>query len=224
MLGDSSLAGANSSVRTARFSIELPASVWIVGISREHPATVFRLLTGLPTDEGAIETGEVRGEELEAATRSLREHPAVVEYEQLHLDEERGLARYRVEDTSLYSFLEQAGIPPERPVEVADGSLEIEFTASAERIAEVDAMLAASPLDHELVLLVARRETEQLLTESQRRALLVALKEGYLEVPRQAKLDDVAEELGVDPSTASGVIRRGQARVLRWFLSQARRA
>lgn len=222
MLGFEGEVGAPSGVRTARFRVELPASAWIREPSRRHPDTVFRMLTGVEAEGAAIETGELRGGDVEAAAASVREHPAVDEYEQLHLDERRALARYRVEDLSLYRFLRQAQIPPERPVEVQDGSFEVEFTAGPESIEHVDAMLDGAGLEHELVFLVGQQETRGLVTDRQRRALLVALKEGYLEVPRQAKLADVAAELDVDPSTASGLLRRGQARVLGWFLSTAR--
>jgi predicted DNA binding protein len=62
------------------------------------------------------------------------------------------------------------------------------------------------------------RAPETLLTDRQRECLRAALRAGYFEVPRECTLADVAEQMGVDKSTASETIRRGSARVLEWFL------
>jgi len=45
------------------------------------------------------------------------------------------------------------------------------------------------------------------------------VREGYFEVPRDCTLAELADEIGVDKSTASGVLRRGEARVLKRFLT-----
>lgn len=203
----------------ARLRLELPATVWITELSTEHPDSVFRLLTGIEAEGEAIEVGELEGPEPERAARRLREHPAVHAYEQLHLDQDASLARYRVEDTSLYRFLREAELPPQHPIEVQDGAMESQVTASREHLARVREGLEQAGVEHDVLALAERRDPRGLLTESQRQALLVALRKGYLEVPREAKLDEVADELAMDPSTASGVIRRGQARVLTWFLA-----
>jgi predicted DNA binding protein len=52
------------------------------------------------------------------------------------------------------------------------------------------------------------------LTESQREALLVAFEAGYFEDPRDATLDDVADELDISQPAASGLIRRGLNRLI----------
>lgn len=206
-------------MRTARFRITLPPGVWIAEVSRQHPDQVFRLLTGIETDGGAIELGEIRGPAPEEAAEAVRTHEAIHDYERLHLSGERALSRYRVEDVALYGFLRGSSIPPQFPVEVEDGAFEVEVTAGDERIRRVRANLEASGLDHELVFLVERTSPGALLTDRQREVLRAAVRLGYLEVPREAKLADLADELEVDPSTASGVLRRATARVTRWFLS-----
>ncbi|MEF8907412.1 MAG: helix-turn-helix domain-containing protein [Haloarculaceae archaeon] len=47
------------------------------------------------------------------------------------------------------------------------------------------------------------------LTQPQRRALAVAARQGYFEVPRQTSLAGLAEELGVSSQAASERVRRG---------------
>lgn len=52
------------------------------------------------------------------------------------------------------------------------------------------------------------------LTEPQREALVSAFVNGYYDDPREASLEDVAEELGITPSAASGRLRRGSTRLI----------
>lgn len=78
--------------------------------------------------------------------------------------------------------------------------------------------LDESDYEYELLSVVEERNPERLLTERQRECLTVAFREGYFEVPRRCTLEDVAEAIGVDKSTASETIRRGSSRVLERFL------
>ena len=48
-----------------------------------------------------------------------------------------------------------------------------------------------------------------ILTDKQEHALETAFEMGYFRIPREAHLDDVADQLGVSPSSASALLRRG---------------
>jgi predicted DNA binding protein len=50
---------------------------------------------------------------------------------------------------------------------------------------------------------------------------MAALRAGYFELPRDCTLADVAATLDIDKSTASRVLRRGQTRIVKWFLTTA---
>lgn len=52
------------------------------------------------------------------------------------------------------------------------------------------------------------------LTNRQREALSVAWAVGYYAVPREGELTIVADELGCAVSTASNILRRGEARLV----------
>jgi predicted DNA binding protein len=56
--------------------------------------------------------------------------------------------------------------------------------------------------------------TDAGLTDRQRDALLVALKTGYFEEPREVTLSDVATELDISQPAASGLLRRGIKRLV----------
>lgn len=58
-------------------------------------------------------------------------------------------------------------------------------------------------------------ETGDDLSEHQREALLAALAAGYYEIPREATLSDVADELGISSQALSERLRRGTAKLVR---------
>ena len=53
------------------------------------------------------------------------------------------------------------------------------------------------------------------LTPSQREAVLLALERGYYSVPRETKLEEIADELDITRQAASELVRRGTENVLR---------
>ena len=57
------------------------------------------------------------------------------------------------------------------------------------------------------------------LTGPQREALKLALEAGYFEVPRRTTLSDLSKSLGVSDQAVSERLRRGQARLVRDFLT-----
>ena len=62
------------------------------------------------------------------------------------------------------------------------------------------------------------RPMEQ-LTDRQRHVLQVAYEEGYYEVPRNASTEDVAAEVGIDPSTVAEHLQRAERNLLTQHLS-----
>lgn len=52
------------------------------------------------------------------------------------------------------------------------------------------------------------------LSDGQRKALTIALREGYFEVPRRTTLSDIASELGISQQAASELVRRAANTVL----------
>ncbi|MFC7069566.1 helix-turn-helix domain-containing protein [Halobaculum lipolyticum] len=59
------------------------------------------------------------------------------------------------------------------------------------------------------------------LTETQRRALSLAVDRGYFEVPRRTTLGDLAAEVGVSEQSMSETVRRGVDNVLRHTVAAA---
>ncbi|UPW01360.1 helix-turn-helix domain-containing protein [Halorussus gelatinilyticus] len=52
------------------------------------------------------------------------------------------------------------------------------------------------------------------LTDTQREALVLAYERGYFDSPREASLEDIAEELGITQQSLSSRLRRGHRRLI----------
>ena len=69
-----------------------------------------------------------------------------------------------------------------------------------------------------MLSLVHTEHRDQLLTDRQRESLTVAHEHGYFDVPRDATLAEVADALGLDPSSGSETIRRATNHVIEEFM------
>lgn len=203
---------------SARFRIQLPEGLWVSELSREFPRTEFRLLSGYRMDGRAVELGEVVGPSSERAVAAMRDHRAIEAYELLETDAERALAKYETTQTALYEFVEASALTIEFPVDVDRGWYTFDLTGTREELDELEAVLSESPLSYQLQSLITRTDPESLLTDRQREVLETAVREGYFAVPRECTLAELAERLDIDKSTASTILRRGEQRLVNWFL------
>lgn len=206
----------------ARFRIALPADVWVAEVSSAFPDATFRLLTGVPRGDRSLELGEVVAEDPAAPSAAIRDHRDVRSYERLQSADGRVIAQYEAVEQRLYEFLWESSLPPEFPLVVSDGEMEFDVTATREQFDAFGAQLDDGDLDYELLSVVHTDEDGALLTDRQRECLAAALRRGYFEVPRSCTLAELADDLGVDKSTASETVRRATARVVEQFLAGQR--
>jgi predicted DNA binding protein len=204
---------------SAQFRIQLPEHLWVSELSRAFPRTAFTLLSGYKMGDHALELGEVVTDSPEEAVEAMRSHPKITAHELLESESERALTKYETPQTALYEFAERSGLPIEFPVTVRRGWYTFDLTGTREELDELQAVLEASPLSYELESLVTRTDTESLLTDRQREVLEAAVREGYFSVPRDCTLAELADSLGVDKSTVSTTLRRGESRLVTSFLA-----
>jgi predicted DNA binding protein len=212
-------ATASGAMISAQFRIQLPEGLWVAQLSKRFPDATFRLLSGFRMDDRAVELGEITTDAPETVVTAMREHDAIEGFELLESADRRALSRYETTDTALYAFTEASSLTVEFPIPVQNGWYEFDLTATREELDQLRAVLDSSGLPYELRSLVEGMERETLLTDRQRELLEAALREGYFEVPRECTLADLADEIGVDKSSASTVLRRGEARILKQFLT-----
>lgn len=203
---------------SARFRMAMPEELWTTELSTAYPETRFRVLAGVPTDDGAMVLGELVGGSPTAAAEAMQRHPAIVEYDELYSDGQRRIILYKGTQKIMFDFFGESSVPPEFPLVAENGVVEFDVTVTREQFDRLGETLDRRGAEYELVSVVTDRDSESILTDRQRECLSVALREGYFRVPRACTLEAVADSIGVDKSTASKTIRRGVARMLEWFL------
>lgn len=206
----------------ATFRIQLPEGLWVTDVSEQFPTATFRLLSGYRADQTALELGEVITDSPDAVVDAIRAHPSITNYELLEADDRRALGKYESNDTALYDFVEQSSLTIEFPLDVQDGWYEFDLTGTRDELNRLQDVLDASPLSYELYSLVHTTDPDGIVTNRQRAVLDAALRNGYLDVPRDCTLAELADELDIDPSTASTILRRGARNVLRHYLADTR--
>jgi len=204
---------------SARFRITLPEGLWVTQLSQTFPQATFRLLSGYRSGDKALELGEVVADTPNEIVERIQNQPTITNYELLESDDRRALSKYETTDTALYDFVEHSALTIEFPVDVRNGWYEFDLTGTRDELDELQDVLDASPLAYELLSLVEGTTGEHLLTERQREVLETAVRTGYFEVPRGCTLKQLGDELGVDKSTASTILRRSEAQIVKSFLS-----
>lgn len=207
----------------AKFRIRLPESMWVAQVSRSFPTATFRLLSGIRTGNTAIELGEVVTDAPMEIIQATSSHQSIVQYERLGVSSDRVLSKYTTTDVDLYQFVEQASLPPEFPIIVRNGWYEFDLTAARRDFNRFRAVLTNSEQAYELLSAIGTEQEQRLLTTRQRELLELAVQWGYFAVPRDCTLAEFAERVGIDKSTASEGLRRGEARLVKWFLAGSNR-
>jgi hypothetical protein len=191
----------------------------VAAVSKRFPDATFKLLSGYRTGERVIELGEIVTDTPVATVEALRDHPSITRFELLESADRRVLTKYEMTDTELYDFVEASSSVIEFPVVAQDGWFEFELTGTRKDLERLRMALDAEGSVYELQSLVGTTNADVLLTDRQRELLETAVWSGYFEVPRKCTLAELAEIVGIDKATASTVLRRGEANIVKWFLS-----
>lgn len=208
------------SVIRARFRLALPDDLWVSQLSTSYPDATFRLLTGVPKGDRALELGEVRTATPGEISAAIRNHPDILAYDKLYSGDSHVISQYEADEKSLYEFLWESSLPPEFPILVENGTMEFDVTATQPQFDAFGTMLDETGREYQLLTLVHTADRNDLLTTRQRECLNVAQRKGYFEVPRGCTLDDIAATLDVDKSSASETLRRAIGRIVGQFLME----
>ncbi|MFB6254943.1 MAG: helix-turn-helix domain-containing protein [Halobacteriaceae archaeon] len=107
---------------------------------------------------------------------------------------------------------------------VNEGGIELSVVGSQDEIGDSIAAINEGGLNPLLQRLTdfdgSNSPTVDSLTERQRETVEIAHEMGYYEVPRQASTDDIADEIGLDPSTVAEHLQRAEHNILGNILNQ----
>lgn len=205
----------------ATFRIELPNDLWVFQLSTTFPRTTFRLLSGYRTGDTALELGEIITDRPTEVVTVMDDHPSIEAHELLESDDRRALLKYETADTALYDFVETSSLTIEFPVDVRNGWYEFDLTGTRDELDRLQDVLESSPLSYELLSLVNSTDPGDMLTDRQQEIIQTAVQHGYFEIPRECTLAELADELDIDKSTASTILRRGEAQIVKSVISSS---
>lgn len=203
----------------------LPSDSFPFGRATSGDETVrVQLERVIPLRERRIPFLWVTGEEFEDFERHLRRSDIVKSVDTLTRVGDSVLYAtewYEAEETFLNGLAETGGTIME-----AHGDSAWTFTV---RFPDHDSLTqfhrfyqsAEFPVHIDRVVSLDEKETSKYefgLTPDQRDALLLAVEDGYFSVPRETKLDEIADELAITRQAASERVRRATETVLRQAL------
>ena len=201
----------------AKLTIDLPTAVWIGEVSRDFPSATFRVLSAMPSGEAGFGLLEVESESIPAVLGAIESLSGVSSVELMQHAENTAIVQFETSDPLLLLSIQESGAPLELPLTIRGGEAVIELTASRDRLSAFGQQLEAFGLSYTLNRVYDAVETLDLLTDQQRRLLVVAVEEGYYDTPRECTLTELAEAVDLAKSTASVTLHRAEERVIKEF-------
>lgn len=200
--------------------MKVEASGTLATLSKEYPDATLRILTSLSTDTGHMTLAEVEDLDLDVMSEFLENDSEVVTYEVLHTDERTSVIQYlQKSEPDAGQAGRESGNPPPYPLVLRDGWIHAESTTTHDRLAQFKQQLDAGGVKYELLSVTQSHDPTELLTDRQREFVTEALERGYYDNPRQCTLTDVANAVGVNKATASGILHRAEGAIIKEFMS-----
>ncbi len=206
-------------------TIDLPPQAWITELTAAFPDQVFRVLTILIDDGTGHAVLEIETVEPSEIVERLQGRPELTAVDLLSVDSSRAIFQIETEQTSILEPFLSAGVPLETPIQIADGVAEWTFQTSQNRLSVLSTQLRSSALSYEVNRIGATdplsESSDPGLTDRQRDVFEAAHEVGYFEIPKHASIEDVAEEAGVNKSTANGIVRRAVRNLVDWYIARS---
>lgn len=201
----------------ARVTFELPGGPG--AISRAYPDDEFRILATRPTASGLRVVLEGRTSDTDEIFRHLDETGWLPTYDVLHRDEQTLLVEYALGSLpSLYHAILDSGHLLQFPLNLRDGWLISDMLTSHERLSKLKDAFEAEGVHYEIGSVRQSSEPIGLLTDRQRWVVTEAIARGYYGTPRRCSLTELADELDISKSGASGILHRAEGRIIKHFL------
>lgn len=205
----------------AKLTLTVPDGVWIGDLTREHPATTFRVLAALSDDaDDGVGLAEVVSPDVPAVLTQMSEYEDVTKLDLMQREDGEALIQFATTMPLLLFPARDSGIPLEMPFEIRDGEAVWEVTAPQDRLSMLGEQLEAFDIGFTVDYIQQHLTEEPLLTDRQRRLLAEAAEAGYYDTPRECSLTDVADRLDIAKSTASETLHRAEEKVIKQFLEQ----
>jgi hypothetical protein len=207
---------------SAKLRVTVPEHIWIGDLSRTFPEAVVRVLAAFTDDGTGVGLAEV---ECESIGRFLEQLGSADDIHALEIIRRTGHSALLQFETTVPLLLlppRESGVPLEMPIEIQDGAVEWELTASHDRLSALGDELEDEGITFEVESVRDQGGTDDdLLTDRQLRLLSTAVEGGYYDTPREQSLTELADDLGIAKSSASETLHRAEEKVVKEYLDTA---
>ena len=204
----------------ARLTIALPDGTWAGDVSTSFPETSFQVIAALPGDGVGYHLVQLSGQDLSGALGAMDAHSTLSAVELVQADDRRAIVQFETETPMLLEAAGQAGLPIQLPIEIRDGTVTIEFTATRDRLSELADRLERHGISYEVDFVTEQMTRDSVLSEKQQSLLLEAVERGYYDTPRECTLTDLAQALEMSKSTVSERLHRIEGSIIKQFVAE----
>jgi predicted DNA binding protein len=204
-----------------RATLRVKSNEGVVALSNNHPDATFEVLGGWPSDDRMrllVRTGDVERAAVETTLEAL---DAVAAHEVRHAGDDAVLFEMATPMPPPHGAMADSGVVPSFPLRAEDGWLVGDLVASRDQIRAFREELEDADIPHELEAVRATAEPDDVLTDRQREVLRAAHRRGYYDEPRGCTQTALADELGVDTSVVSRVLKRAEGALVAAYLDEA---
>jgi predicted DNA binding protein len=186
--------------------------------STDHPDVELRLQAGWPEGEGLVAITEANASDNDLILSFFDTAPEVHSYEVLHTDDTHIIIQALIEKPDSYRAARTSQTLPRFPLVVRDGWIYNEMTTSHEQLSRFRTELETADVNYEVISIMQSPDPSSILTDRQHELITEAIERGYYDSPRRCTLTNLANELGVNKATASGILHRAEGKLIKEFV------
>jgi predicted DNA binding protein len=186
--------------------------------SATHPDVELRLQAGWRAEEGFLSITETDASDANVIRSYFDDAPEVHSYEVVHADDEILVIQAQTTIPDTHQAAREAGTLPRFPLIVRGGWIHNDMAISHEQLSRFTAELEAAGVGYEIVSITRSVDVSELLTERQYEFVTEAIERGYYDSPRRCSVTDLANALGVNKATASGILHRAEGQLIKQSL------
>lgn len=206
--------------------LEIPPQSWMAHIQKIHGISHIRLLDCIPCDDGSMnEFFEIccSPEAMPEVVKALQTLRGVKDIEiTLKVSSHKIVGSLRTTQCNLCRhFSSSECFLGSAIYEMDRGRLRWSFYVREQYIPQLFSALEKEGIGYEVEHNASIGVAEE-LTPFQEKLLYRALQEGYLDIPKKADLNRLAEEFGTTKASLSVTFRRALKKVVRAYLEQAK--
>jgi predicted DNA binding protein len=203
---------ASNRLVVCKLRVSLPRPYWHPELARKHPETSIDVLGYSLTKEGMHVDMRVRVNDITTWIDELRAFDDVHDVQPLGRMGKTVTVRATYKVDHLFAVVNRLHLILRTPVTIRDGAFDVLMAgpeSNTKRFIEMfpSNVQVKSVYDSE-------RDVDPLLTPRQSEIFHRAMNEGYFEVPRRVTLTELAERIGVAPSSLSEMLAVVEKKVL----------